>query len=255
MPGIMRRMPIQFEQSSASNAAGQPILVSVQVGRPQNFEGSVCGSDKPWTSGIIKRVVTDTVMVRRTNLDGDQQADLVHHGGQDKAVLAYPQENYAFWHMEFPDVEWKNGCFGENLTLRGLTEADVCIGDVFSLGDCLLQISQPRQPCWKLSRRWDLPKLAVRVQQTRRTGWYLRVVQEGEIASGQTMSLVERNHPQWTITQCNEVMFARPRDADRDIKLASCEALSTSWKQSLSKRSSRSVSHDDDSEQKRLKGS
>ena len=215
----------------------QPVVLSVQVGRLQRFGNDQDSGDKPWTSGIIKYSVSDSVMVRRTNLDGDEQADLVHHGGLDKAVLAYPHEHYKFWQTEFPEVNWENGCFGENLTLCGLTESEVCVGDVYSLGDSVLQISQPRQPCWKLSRRWAIPKLAVRVQQTRRTGWYMRVLQEGEVSFGQTMSLVERLHPEWTIGHCNDVMFARPREPERDIELASCESLSESWKQTLSKRS------------------
>ncbi|MGB7323725.1 MAG: MOSC domain-containing protein [Rubripirellula sp.] len=83
--------------------------------------------------------------------------------------------------------------------------------DVFALGTCVLQVSQPRQPCWKLSRRWSLPKLAVQVQRTRRTGWYLRVIQEGAIVTGQAMRLIERPHSQWTIEAANEIMFAKPR--------------------------------------------
>lgn len=176
-------------------------------------------------------------MVHATKIQGDQQADLVHHGGPDKAVLAYPQENYPIWQNEFPEVDWQPGCVGENLTTRGLDEDDVCIGDVWSVGQCLMQVSQPRQPCWKLSRRWNLPRLAVRVQQTRRTGWYLRVLQEGEIEAGQTITRVERSQPSWTIRRCNDVMYANPREAADDRELAKVPELALAWQEPLAKRS------------------
>jgi MOSC domain-containing protein YiiM len=154
-------------------------------------------------------------MVRRFNLDGDGQADLVHHGGVDKAVLCYPHEHYEFWASEYSEVEWRAGCFGENLTLAGLCEADVCIGDVFQLGDALLQVSQPRQPCWKLSRRWGIPK-------------------------------------QWTIAQANEIMFAKPRRPTEELALLECDVLSASWRETLSKRSERGESDSLQRESERL---
>jgi MOSC domain-containing protein YiiM len=219
------------------------VVSSIQVGLPRQFAstGSAGGStDGAWTSGIIKHQLSGPVMVRKTNIDGDGQADRIHHGGVDKAVLAYASENYSFWKAEMPETDWLSGSFGENLTLSGVLEADVCVGDVFSLGECLLQISQPRQPCWKLSQRWNLPKLSVRVQQTRRTGWYLRVLEEGVIHSGQPMQLMERRFPKWTIQLANEIMFAKPGDSELDQQLASCPLLSKSWQDTLANRSKRS---------------
>ncbi len=233
------------------------VVSSIQVGLPRQFSsnGPAEGADDGlWTSGIVKQTVDGPVMVRTTNIDGDGQADLTHHGGVDKAVLAYASEHFSFWRSEFPNVMWENGSFGENLSLSGLVEADVCIGDVFTLGDCVLQVSQPRQPCWKLSRRWNLPKLAVRVQQTRRSGWYLRVLNEGTIEAGQTMELVERPFPHWTIQVANEIMFAKPRDAHHEQALASCPLLSASWRETLSKRSSRTPSELNTRDSKRLGG-
>ncbi|WP_146600285.1 MOSC domain-containing protein [Novipirellula aureliae] len=232
-----------------------PKVLSIQVGRPQHFDDVDSPANrpmKPWTSGIVKQLVNGPVMVRCTNIDGDEQADLVHHGGVDKAVLAYSVLHYAFWKTQHQEVEWQAGCFGENLTLDGVTEADVCIGDQFEIGSCVLQISQPRQPCWKLSRRWNLPKLAVQVQQTRRTGWYLRVIKEGVIEAGQTMRLVERPYPRWTIEKANSIMFAKPRDPVQDQALAECTALSASWRETLGQRSLRSNEQILQSEKRRL---
>ncbi|TWU03627.1 MOSC domain-containing protein [Neorhodopirellula pilleata] len=218
-----------------------PHVVSIQVGRPRQFdstEDADVGTGKPWESAIIKRPVSGPVSVFTENIDGDHQADLVHHGGPDKAVCAYASERFGFWSQTYPEIDWRPGCFGENLTLSGLVEPDVCIGDTFKVGDCVLQISQPRQPCWKLSRRWYLPKLAVLVQQTRFTGWYFRVLQSGIIEAGNVMRLTDRQYPQWSITAANDVMFAKPRDPARDRALADCPALSQSWRESLTQRAS-----------------
>jgi len=195
---------------------------------------------------IIKQRVDIPVNVRTENIDGDQQADLVHHGGPDKAICAYPLHNYVFWIREFPGIDWQAGYFGENLTLSGIGEADVCIGDSFEVGSCVLQISQPRQPCWKLSRRWKLPKLAVRVQQTGRTGWYLRVLNEGLLESGQVMKLIERSNPRWTIASANDVMFAKPRNFVDDQDLAACQLLSSSGRETLRTRAGSSEHENSD---------
>ncbi|TWT68415.1 MOSC domain-containing protein [Crateriforma conspicua] len=228
-------------------------IVSIHVGRPRAMDA---GDDpgKPWTSGIIKDRVDGPIRVGRENLDGDGQADLVHHGGVDKAVLAYPAVHFPFWKQEFPDVHWGDGTFGENLTIAEADETKVCIGDVFEIGDCVLQVSQPRQPCWKLSRRWRLPKLAVRVQQTRRTGWYFRVLSTGTIRPGQSMHLTRRDYPDFTVAFANDVMFAKPRDAALDLRLAACDALSVSWKKTLNTRSGGSESDHQSSVDARLRG-
>jgi len=212
-------------------------VVSIQVGLPRQLPAEASG--KPWTSGIIKRPVSQSIAVDWTNLAGDGQADLVHHGGADKAVLVYPAEHFRQWQSEFPEVAWDVGSFGENLTTTGGSEAQVCIGDVFELGTCRLQVSQPRQPCWKLSRRWGIASLAVRVQQTGRTGWYLRVVQRGRIEAGDVMSLRQRDYPEWTIAAANQVMYGKPRDEHRRRELAACEALSEAWRSALTRRDRR----------------
>jgi len=168
--------------------------------------------------------------------------------------LAYPSEHFTLWRSEFPSHDWQNGCFGENLTLSGAVEQDVCIGDIFSIGSAVLQISQPRQPCWKLSRRWNLPKLAVRVQQTRRTGWYLRVLEEGVIEPGGTMRLAKRPHPKWTVSLANEIMFSSPRDREADAALSRCPDLSESWQRTLSRRAGMDSTSIADSVDKRLNG-
>lgn len=213
-----------------------PTIASIQVGRSHFFDAQD-ETEKPWTSAIIKQPVDGEVRVGELGLDGDEQVDKKHHGGIDKAVLTYSATHYETWRDEFPAIPWGPGAFGENLTLAGLIETQVCVGDVFAAGDCLLQISQPREPCWKLSRRWQIPKLAVRVQQTRQTGWYWRVLRGGTLTAGTEITLQDRLHPEFTIALANDIMFAKPRDRAADRRLAACPALSGTWQESLSRRS------------------
>lgn len=213
-------------------------MFSLNVGLPQTI-GRVDATDpleKAWTTGFFKEPVVDPVWLGRTNLVGDGQADLQNHGGPDKAVNAYPIEHYEYWRAELELAELPCAAFGENFTTAGALEAEVCIGDVFQVGDAQVQISQPRQPCWKLARRWRVKDLALRVQQTGRTGWYFRVLAEGFVKAGDRIQLVERPHPEWSVAAANEVMHQRKDDATAARSLAACLALSESWRRSLSRR-------------------
>ena len=130
-----------------------PSLLSVQVGMPTvlGVVGSTDPANRPWTTGFIKGPVAGPVWAGSLNLTGDGQADRTNHGGPDKAVCVYPADHYEFWRHDLglPDIPL--GAFGENFTVAGLGEADVCIGDVWAVGDAVFQVSQPRQPCWKLA--------------------------------------------------------------------------------------------------------
>ena len=124
------------------------------------------------------------MQVTPTGIEGDGQADLVNHGGVDKAICVYPLAHYPHW-QEMIGRELSPAAFGENFTVDGLTEADVCIGDTWRVGeDVLVQVSQPRQPCWKLARRWQRKTLALEVQESGKTGWYFRVLEEGTVQAG-----------------------------------------------------------------------
>jgi MOSC domain-containing protein YiiM len=133
-----------------------------------------------------------------------------------------------------PDLPF--GGFGENLTIAGLTEAAVCVGDVWRAGAVLLQVSQPRQPCWKLARRWRVKDLPARVVETGRSGWYLRVLSEGDIEAGYGLELLARANPEWTIARANRVLYFHRNDPDESAALAAVPGLSSSWRESLSRR-------------------
>lgn len=201
-------------------------LVSIQVALPREHgtPGAARAIERPWTTGFFKEPVAGPVWVGATNVSGDGQADLRSHGGPDKAVLAYAAGHYPGWRSELY-LEIPYGAFGENFTIDGLDESTVCLGDVYAVGGARVQVSQPRVPCWKIARRWRIKDLSARVQRSGRTGWYLRVVQEGEAVAGDEVVLQERPHPEWTIARANAALYTRPVVEAEVRALAMCPAL------------------------------
>lgn len=210
-------------------------ILSIQVGLPQTLDASHATNptDNPWKTGIFKTPVSGPVWLGRLNLTGDAQSDLSVHGGPHKAVNAYPSEHYPYWRerLHLPDMTY--GAFGENFTTGGLLEDEVCIGDVFKAGETIIQISQPRQPCWKIERRWGIKDFSVRVKETGKTGWYFRVLQEGYVEAGNSLVLMERSFPQWTVAVAYAIMRNRRIDVTAAYELALCPALSPRWQESL----------------------
>lgn len=225
------------------------VIHSIQVGRTHVYRAA---DGTTWESAIGKSTIAGPVAVSCKGLEGDEQADRVHHGGPDKAILVYSSEHFAAWRRELPDWSVVGGTFGENFTVDGLVESKVCIGDVYRVGTCRLQVSQPRQPCWKLSKKWDLPKLAVIVQQTGRTGWYLRVIETGLVQAGDHLTLIDRPHPSVSVAHAHNVMHAKPRSSENDLKLSQCDSLSASWREQLEHRAAKKEAK---SESARLFGS
>lgn len=180
-------------------------LLSIQVARPL----AVRHLDSEVLTGIYKLPIDGPVMVRRLNIDGDAQGDLKVHGGVDKAVYCYPTEHYPAWTQEL-NRELPNGTFGENLTVSGLLERDLHVGDVLSLGAAVLQVSQPRFPCYKLGIKIGDQGFVKRFQLSGRSGFYCRVLNEGLIEPGQPISVLERDRSQPTIAA---IVASRNKDA------------------------------------------
>ena len=228
----------QFLKGVAVNPnepVNQPMLSSIQVGMPQTLtdENWPDPDRATWTTGIYKSPVDGWVNVGEVNIDGDGFADLVHHGGIDKAVLAYSGDHYEAWRSEFEDQQVVNGMFGENLTFSGLDETMVCIGDHFQINDVIFEVSQPRQPCWKLARRWNWKELPKRVVQTARCGWYCRVLQTGAIKSDLPIELIHRVNPKWTIKRAHQTCYDKSADqADRQ-ELIALKELSKAFRDEL----------------------
>lgn len=162
-------------------------VVSVNVGMPREVEsrGQVV------RTGIFKSAVAKRVAVGTLNLEGDAQADLKVHGGIDKAVYAYPSEHYPAWRQELPELEFPWGAFGENLTVAGLHETGIHIGDHLRIGTAMFRVTQPRMPCFKLGIRFDRPDMIKHFQHSGRSGFYLAVVETGELGAGDAIE----HHP------------------------------------------------------------
>jgi MOSC domain-containing protein YiiM len=213
-------------------------LESIQVGAPRalGLPGAPDPFDQPWTTGIFKTPVAGPVFAGVTGLAGDAQADLEVHGGPDKAVCAYCADHYDTWRQTPELAAMGPGAFGENFTLRGASEPIVCVGDVYRAGELVLQVSQPRQPCWKLARKWRMRDLTDRVVKSGRTGWYFRVLHAGHVAAGAELMLEDRPFPEWTIQAANAVMHTRPFDRAASAALAAVPVISASWRTTLGKR-------------------
>jgi len=208
-------------------------LLSVQIGRPQKmeFEG------KAWRSAIYKEPLAGRVTVNPINIEGDKQANLKYHGGPDKAVCCFPAEHYDFWRSALGrGAEFGFGAFGENFTLQGLTEEQVCIGDTFAVGTAIVQVTQPRQPCINLARKWDSTEMPARMIEAGHSGWYLRVLTPGEVGAGDTLTLQSRPHPEMTITTANDIIYRKAGVETARLALIALPELSAEWRQMLSRR-------------------
>lgn len=202
----------------------------------------LCGTVQPFRgpaepSAISKLPVVGQVVVTRLGLAGDEQADLAVHGGPDKAIHHYPHDHYPAWCEATGDhaLLARPGAFGENLSTEEMTEETVCIGDRYRLGTALVEVSQGRQPCWKLDHRFGGLPISTRVVKSRRSGWYYRVIEEGEAAAGDAIALVDRPHPEWTVERTFGLLIAgdHKRDSDGLDALASVAVLAESWKRRL----------------------
>lgn len=190
-------------------------------------------------SGIAKQSLAPPWIITRTGLAGDHQGDLKHHGGPEKALHHYPRDHYAAWADEEPALRERLGsppAFGENISTLGVTEDGICIGDVYRAGEVLLQVSQGRQPCWKLNARFGKPDMALRVQATGRTGWYYRVLREGVIEPGAVLRLSERPRPDWPLTRVIGLLYRKTLDVGELAALSELRELSPSWRDLAARR-------------------
>lgn len=203
-------------------------IVSINVGQPK----TVSYQKKDLLTGIYKSPADGPVILTQLHLEGDGQADLVHHGGMDKAVCAYPHEHYSYWEsvMGHP---LPPAAFGENLTIRGLTEEQVCIGDTFRLGEAVVQVSQPRQPCFKISVKLGRPDLPLQIQNTGFTGYYFRVLEVGQVNKETGLIPINRLPKPISIAYANRIMHQEKTNWKAMEELLQVEELSASWKETF----------------------
>ncbi|WP_349607372.1 MOSC domain-containing protein [Cupriavidus sp. DF5525] len=209
----------------------QAVIDAVLVGQVRPL------GPKAVPSGIDKHATAAPVRVGTLGLAGDEQGDPRHHGGPEKAIHHYAFDHYPAWREQLGaqgatgiGVLDAAGAFGENLSTQGLTEAEVCIGDRFRLGTALVEVSQARQPCFKLNHRFGYPGMSRAVQQSLRTGWYYRVLEEGEVAAGDTLALVARPHPQWPLLRLLQMLYVDRLDYTALAQMADLTVLAESWR-------------------------
>ena len=211
-----------------SRAPGYPAaVVSVQIGRiaPLGPDGVA--------SAFVKRAVSGPVAVAALGLAGDEQADPTVHGGPEKAVYGYAMSNYAPWRLDFPEHAplWEPGGLGENLTLDGIDEESVHIGDIVRIGRVTLKVTQPRQPCYKFALRFEDKRMPKAMVGNGRSGWYYRVLEDGVLAAGDRVDMIERPNPLWPIARFNRFIAARTATVEDYAELAGLRGLSAGWRE------------------------
>jgi MOSC domain-containing protein YiiM len=207
-------------------------IVSVCVGRPRD----VTWHGRAVRTSIWKSPVAGRLRVATLNLEGDQQSDLTAHGGVDKAVYVYPREHYAYWQSQLPELDFPWGALGENFTSEGLLEDQVHIGDRFRAGSAEFVVTQPRIPCYKLGVRFDRPDMVKRFLQSKRTGFYIAVVREGDVAAGDAIEFVERQAGGVTITDILNLYTVDSENQELLRRATAAAALPDGWKDYFRKR-------------------
>jgi len=200
-------------------------LLSVNVGRPREVEWH----GKKILTSIFKSPISNRVRVRTLNLDGDEQSDLSVHGGSDKAVYAYPSEHYGFWRRELPDAVLAWGAFGENLTIEGLLEDRLCIGDHLRCGSVELVVTQPRMPCFKLGIRFGRSDIVKRFQRSGRSGFYSAVVREGEIGAGDDLEWIPSRDDRVSVADVAQLYTTDTADQGLLRRISELPALPEEW--------------------------
>ncbi|MBD8891392.1 MOSC domain-containing protein [Roseibium litorale] len=230
-------MPLSLEATVLGVFAGKP---------EQRWEGKA-------PSAIGKHRVEGQQRLTFTGLENDQQADLSVHGGPGKALHHYAADHMSHWQALFPDKAdlFRPGCFGENISTQGLHEDNLCLGDVLTMGTATVQVCQGRQPCWKLNLHTGIPAMAPSFQKSGRTGWYYRVLEEGEVATGGKVRLIQRNYPDWPLAKVIAARFNPALPVETAAELASMEPLAESWRTAFQRKTDRDYLENTD---KRLKG-
>lgn len=204
-------------------------------------------------SAIAKQAASGPLWLSKTGILGDEQADTAVHGGPEKALHHYAADHMAHWAGEFPDNAdfFKPGCFGENISSLGLTEDVLCIGDVLKMDGATVEICQGRQPCWKLNLHTGIPAMAPSFQKTGFTGWYYRVLEEGNVAKGGEIRLIERKHADWPLKRLIAARFNPRLDPEEARELAGLDALAEGWRSAFARKIDPAYTENTD---RRLKG-
>lgn len=188
-------------------------------------------------SAIAKSALTESRFLTTLGIEGDEQYEKKVHGGVDRALCHYPIEHYDYWHEQYPELRslFVTPAFGENISTRGLTEENAFMGDIYQLGEAIIQITQPRSPCYKLNYHLQIPKLSLFMQETAYCGWLYRVIKEGIIAPDSEMKLLSRPGT-LSVKRTIDIAFNEPFNEENTLILLSSPGLSTSWTRTMQNR-------------------
>jgi MOSC domain-containing protein YiiM len=207
-------------------------LLSINVGRPR----IVLRDGEPVSTAIFKESISGRVALKTLNLDGDRQADLTVHGGPTKAVYLYPSEHYPFWRSELPEMDLPFGMFGENFTSEGLLESETNIGDSFEVGTAVIQVTEPRMPCYKLGIKFGRTDILRRFLKSGRTGFYFAVLQEGEVGAGDEIRLLERDQAAVRVADITRLYSTEKENQELLKRAIAVQALPESWREFFQER-------------------
>ena len=205
-------------------------LITLSIGTPKTLNLGGINLD----TGICKQPVSE-VKLTTDRFEGDDVANHKSHGGRDRAVCIYPYEHYKFWENEF-GIRLPEAAFGENLTIQGMPEEDVTIGDIYQIGEAIVQITQGRIPCNTISKRNQVEALLNRMIETGYTGYFCRVLQEGNIRHDSTISVLTHNPQGVTVAFANQILFHEPKNAKGILRILKVEELAEDWRTKLTKR-------------------
>ncbi len=207
-------------------------VISVNVGQPQEYEWRGLRVQ----TAIFKSPVEGPVAVGKLDLEGDEQADLTVHGGADKAVYVYPQEHYSYWQSQLRGYSLTLGNFGENLTSEGLSEETIHIGDQLEIGTVLFTVTQPRSPCYKLGVRFNREDMTRRFYESRRFGFYLRVLREGVLQAGADATVVKPDLNSVSVADVIRLLTGDSRDPALLARALRVSSLPEGWRNALQER-------------------
>lgn len=208
------------------------LITSINIGTPRVV---TYAEGRKLKTSLQRKQVKDKVFLDLLGFEGDQVADPINHGGPDKAVCGYPANHYPVWEVEL-SRNMPPASFGENLTIEGLTEDQIHIGDIFRIGEAEIQCTQPRQPCHKLTKIFEYPKLASRIQELGYCGYYFRVLKQGWLNQGMTLERIHSDEENISVLDAHYLMYRDKNKYEAIEKLMAHPALSESWKNSFGKR-------------------
>ena len=185
-------------------------VISTNLGKPVTFEWN----GKTEQTGIFKYPTQEKLLLTKNDVKKDTVIDRVHHGGTNKACYLFSSDYYGYWKQEYPKLDWDWGMFGENLTIQGLDESIIRVGDIYRVGKALVQVSQPREPCYKLGVRFQDQNILKKFIAHNHPGTYVKILEEGEVQTGDEMTLVESSKNPLTVQQFYQLIFAKDKNPE-----------------------------------------